>query len=136
MATKTVGHILAGSLIWALRRAGVAELCRLTVLFWESPHIQNFRRRVMMELEALCVRVALIASCSLHKSMKTEHSKSYSFVPRAWETTFDRRRPLDGPLLHLPRAACSWRWVPASASFLSWVRRLGKVPRRLPRQSL
>ena len=85
------GRISAGSLIWALRRVWELppELCKLTALFWESPHSQNYRRRVMMELEALCVRVALMASCSLSKAAKTEHSEPFRYQPRVWTTPFD-----------------------------------------------
>ena len=109
MATQRDGFVRGGSLVWALRRAWELppELCKLTALFWESPHSQNYRRRVMMELEALCVRVALMASCSLSKARIDTPDKPFSSFksfsnPRVWETTFAVPDPDNIPVFHLP----------------------------------
>ena len=106
MAPMTVGHVRASSLIWALRRVWELppELCKITVQFWESRHVANYGQRVMMELEALCVRVALMASCSLSKATRRGHSGSFSFEQSVGQTIFDRPSPLDIPLFHLPES--------------------------------
>ena len=105
MATKTVGRIRASSLIWALQQAWELppELCKLTALFWESRHVEDYRRRVMMELEALCVRVALMASCSLHKATAAPVGP-FSDQPRVWKTTFAVPDLNKIPLFNLPQS--------------------------------
>ena len=105
MTTQTVGRIRASPLIWALRRAWELppELCKLTALFWESPHTEKYRRRVMMELEALCVRVALMASGSLHKATVAPVGP-FSDQPRVWKTTFAVPDLNRIPLFNLPQS--------------------------------
>eukprot|EP00754_Rhynchopus_humris_P029329 Rhum_TRINITY_DN15209_c1_g1::Rhum_TRINITY_DN15209_c1_g1_i2::g.144037::m.144037 len=92
--------VRGGSLIWALQQAWELppELCRLTALFWESRHVGDYRRCVMMELEALCVRVALVASCLL-RNANVVPVGTFSSQPRVWGTILDTPDSDDMPLL-------------------------------------
>eukprot|EP00754_Rhynchopus_humris_P029325 Rhum_TRINITY_DN15209_c0_g1::Rhum_TRINITY_DN15209_c0_g1_i1::g.144030::m.144030 len=100
-AQQRDGYVRAGSLIWALRRAWdlPPELCEVTVLFWESYHVEHFRRCIMKELEVLCIRMALQVSCLLRKNAAVAPVGPFSRNPRVWKAWVDR---LQLQLFNLP----------------------------------